>query len=123
MPYYHATFQNRIDSIKSKGLGGVKSRELKNFKDCDNGVYLAKEPEIAFYFMLELYHDGKIKDLTPREALEAFRVIVVDDSRLDHSKLRVDDNPGAGHHGCFIYDGEIDIHAMPIIGHELIFRD
>jgi len=115
MPYFHATTRDRIQSIQRHGIGGLPGAP-KAFPDCQDGVYLASDPMFALGFLLERAMSGAFKNITPPEALAQFCVIVVDGSRVDRRKLARD--PNVGQEGFWLYDGVVDITAMPIVSAE-----
>ena len=112
MPYYHATSAMNLPSIFRAGLGGGNFE--RNFPSSVPGVYLAHDPVLAIGFMIEWMLELAPDDLSPAEAVAQWRVIIVDDSRVDPAKLHADpqiDNID----GFFRYDGVIDIHGLAII--------
>jgi hypothetical protein len=112
MPYYHGTHSWKLPSIRRFGLGGALVE--KNYPDCDNGVYLSLTPEFCLYFLIEHYIDAGDENSIPSQQLKEFRVIVIDDARVNETMLRHDphliDVPGV-----FLYKGVIDITAMPVL--------
>lgn len=118
MPYYHATHMKRLDAIYKEGL---HSRAKQNF-DCKKGVYLALDPYIAFGFLLEDFFAKADEQAKPSQEAKNFLVIVIDDARINPDLLHPDPNvEGKWQKELFIYGGEIDITAMPIINSEILF--
>ena len=113
MTFYHATTRDRIASIQKVGLGGDPSAE-RNFEFSEDGVYLAETPVLALGFLLERAMAGALHDLSPKDCVAAFAVIVIDASRVDPRRLRADQN--IGQEGFWIYSGVIDVASMPVIG-------
>lgn len=112
MPYYHGTHAWKLPSIQRFGLGGALIE--KNYPDCDNGVYLSITPEYCLYFLIEHYLDTGDESSNPSEKLKEFRVILIDDARVNKSKLQHDPHL-EGFPDLFLYKGVIDITAMPIL--------
>jgi hypothetical protein len=112
MPYYHGTHVWKLPSIQRFGLGGALVE--KNYPDCDNGVYLSLEPDYCLYFLIEHYIETGDKNSNPSERLKEFRVILIDDARVNKAKLEPDPHLD-GIPGVFLYKGVIDITAMPIL--------
>ena len=119
MPFYHATTADRIESIRQHGLGGLKDAP-KAFPGCPDGVYLASNSLFAVGFLLERALSGDFTKQTPQEALAQFRVIVIDDSRVNRNRLVQD--PNIKQAGFWLYDGVVDITAMPVVTAEDVTR-
>lgn len=112
MPYYHATTADRIPSILRHGLGGIDTGPRA--EDCERGVYLASNPLVSLAIALEHAIKAMDEESAPREALDAIRVIVVDDVRLTAWRLRPDPHVDEVV-GSWLYDGVIDITGLPIL--------
>lgn len=86
MALYHATFGNRLDSIKKNGLlvGSEKVWDISN-SDC---IYLSPDSDVAYSFCEVAMQDyeGDI------EELGGIYLIEIDESLLDNSKLYLDRN-------------------------------
>ena len=120
MALYHATRRHRLASILAKGL---RSGEAQNF-ECMPGVYLADSPIIAFGFLIEDYLLKADETSKPSRDLKNFIVIVVDDARIDETRLEPDPNVGKNWQGhLFRYEGVIDVNGMPILDADVLFPD
>lgn len=118
MPFYHATRRSRLPSIMSIGLRGS---EEQNF-ECEAGVYLARSPIIAWYFLLEDLIERMDDSTSPSGEMADFIVIVVDDSRVEAARLRPDPNvEGRWQDELHLYDGIIDVRGMPILDADMLF--
>lgn len=113
MPWFHATFVERLPSILKHGLcGGME----KNWPGVQDGVYLAAHPLIAVSIMLERYVRFGPPDSKPKEELARWRVIVIDDSRVRADLLRPDPEAEDAPEGAvMLYGGIIDIRGLPIL--------
>ena len=111
MPYYHATFRKHIPSILKHGLGGRVTEQ--NWDGCEPGVYLAAEPEVCIFVMLDQYYQFGHPDSVPRDHLAEIVVIVIDDSRVQPAKLGPD--PLIKRRDVWLYDGVIDVTSMPVV--------
>lgn len=118
MPYYHGTHVQKIPSIQKHGLGGIVVE--KNF-DCEDGVYLSTEPVVCVGMLVDHLLTTGSDGTNPSEVLKSFRVIVIDDSRVNPSKLNQD--PNVDVEGCYLYRGVIDITGMPILDVDAILPD
>lgn len=112
MPFFHATWRDNLPSIMSKGLGAADPIE-RNF-DCVPGTYLSEEAWIALGFLVEAFMEKADADCNPSEMVKQMAVIVVDDSRVERSRLRSDPNIDR-HVGTWLYDGIIDVRGMPVL--------
>jgi hypothetical protein len=119
MPFYHATTADRIESIRRHGLGGLRTAS-KAFPNCPDGVYLAADPMFALGFLLERALAGDFVHQSPKVALAQFRVIVIDDSRVDRTHLTKD--PNISQAGFWLYDRIVDVTAMPVVTAEDVTR-
>lgn len=104
---------DRVPSIRRFGLGGLRGAP-KAFRDCPDGVYLAEDPMLALGFLLERALAGDFKDISTRDAVSQFSVFVIDDSRVDRRRLVPD--PNIQQAGFWLYNGVVDVTAMPVIG-------
>jgi hypothetical protein len=118
MPFYHATTLDRIESIQKHGLGGLAAAG-QMFPGCESGVYLAAEALFALGFLIEKYIEGGFGRGSPAEMLKLFVVIVVDDARIDRTRLRQDPNIAMA--GFWIYDGVVDVNAMPVVSADAVY--
>jgi hypothetical protein len=116
MPYFHATWRENIPSIHRYGLGGAVP-DRRNFEDATAGVYLAESPTVAVYFLLEAYTLRGDPDSKPAERVEAIVVLVVDDARVQASKLVSDPQNPRRDEGMrtWVYGGIVDVTGMPIV--------
>lgn len=114
MPYYHATTVDRLPSILRHGLGGIDTGPRS--EECERGVYLASHPMLAVAVGLEHMMNTECAEHggSPREAVRAIRVIVVDDGRLDADRLRPDPHVD-GWRGSWLYPGVIDVRGLPVL--------
>lgn len=120
MPFYHATWDRHLDSIRKDGLGGAQP-DRRNFP-VESGVYLARDPEVAISIMIEAYlESGEASGLTPPEAFAAIRIIVIDDSRIRIELLSADPNIER-QDLTMLYQGVIDVTGLPIVGVDDIVR-
>lgn len=113
MPFYHATYLERLPSILKLGL---RPGHERNFPDAEPGVYLTTEPAIAIMMLIDHYLEAGDTEITPPQQLERIRVIVIDDSRVDPARLRGDPQAPEGYHDTImIYDGIVDVTNMPVL--------
>jgi hypothetical protein len=112
MPWFHVTFERHVESIRRHGLGARVVE--RNWPECDEGVYLAQGAELGLMLFIERYVQGGDPDSVPRDYLATLRIVVVDDSRIDPSRILPDpsfpDDEGVG-----LYRGVIDVTGMPIL--------
>ena len=113
MTYFHATFRERLDSIREHGLGAL-AEEHRNFSGSEaRGVYLAPNPLLAVGILLEAAIVAVVNGKTPQEYIESIVVVVIDASRVDATRLEPD--PAIEREGFWFYRGIIDVTAMPVI--------
>jgi hypothetical protein len=85
---YHATYRQFLNSIKKKGLGNTKK---KMWSDSKPGVvYLADDPWVAESYAEESEYIDSVED--PDDYLDNIIILEVDTSKLDSSKLYIDEN-------------------------------
>jgi hypothetical protein len=85
---YHATYRQFLNSIKKKGLGNTKK---KMWSDSKPGVvYLADDPWVAESYAEESEYIDSVED--PDDYLDNIIILEVDTSKLDTSKLYIDEN-------------------------------
>ena len=85
---YHATYRQFLNSIKKKGLGNTKK---KMWSDSKPGVvYLADDPWAAESYAEESEYIDSVED--PDDYLDNIIILEVDTSKLDSSKLYIDEN-------------------------------
>lgn len=119
MPFYHATWQRHLSSIRKHGLGGAIP-DRQNFP-VEPGVYLAVDPAIAVSMLIEAYiESGDKLEMTPPEARKAMCVLVIDDGRINHNLIDVDPNIER-RDLTILYRGVIDVTALPVISVDEIF--
>ena len=119
MTYFHATTKDRIESIQKHGLGGLPGVP-KAFPDCADGVYLAADPMLALGFLLERALADNFFHMTPKKAVEQFAVFAIDDSRVNVSRLQPD--PNILQEGFWLYNGIVDVSAMPVLSADDVTR-
>jgi hypothetical protein len=113
MPYYHATWQRHLPSIQKHGLGGAMP-DRQNFP-VEKGVYLATDPVVAISILIEAYiENGDSENLSPPEALEAMKILVIDDTRLHPDLFDIDPNLER-QDLTVLYRGVVDITALPVL--------
>lgn len=118
MPYYHATWRRHLKSILRHGLGGALPDE-QNFP-VERGVYLAVDPSIALFMLVEAYLlKGEENALPPPDTLEQMCVIVIDDARLADGKIEADPNVERKD-ATFLYRGIVDVTGMPVLSVEQV---
>jgi hypothetical protein len=110
MTYFHATTIDRIPSILAHGLGAAGAAR---WPAIERGVYLAEAAEHAVYVLLDWFRQAADDAASPREFIEAIRVIVIDDARVPRALLGPD--PDIPREGIWLYRGGIDVRNMPII--------
>lgn len=94
---YHATYKQFLNSIKKKGLGNTKR---KMWSDSKSGVvYLADYPWVAESYAEESEYIDSVAD--PDDLLDNIIILEIDTSKLDSSKLFVDEN-------VILDDGELN---------------
>lgn len=111
MPFFHATFEKHVPSILKSGLGGNGGQP--NWPGIDGGVYLSELPAVSLLVMVEQYYHFGDPSSVPRDHFNEIVVIVIDDSRVDRSRLAPD--PLITNHPVHRYLGTIDVSGMPII--------
>jgi len=112
MPFFHATWRENLPSIMSAGIVATVPTE-RNF-DCEPGAYLSEEAWLALGFLVEAFMEKADPNSNPSEMIKRMAVIVVDDSRVDRSRLRADPNVDR-QVGTWLYDGIIDVRGMPVL--------
>lgn len=111
MPYFHATFRESLASIQLNGLGG--RGHASNWPDIERGVYLASTPALAMLVMVDHYLEFGDPQSVPRDYFERMVIIIIDDARVDRSRLTPD--PLLTEQGGWLYKGVIDVASMPAI--------
>jgi hypothetical protein len=112
MPYFHGTRRAQLASILRHGLGGVDTGA--NAEECVRGVYLASDPRICVAVLLGQFLALVDETTSPRQEVESFVVIVVDDARIDLRKLKADPQVQAWT-GSWLYHGVIDVTNAMVI--------
>lgn len=120
MPFYHGTYRENLPSIARLGL---RPGVVKAFPGTADGVYLSESATLCVYFLLEHYAEFGDPDSKPGERLNDFCVIVIDDARVDRSRLHPDPNVPESVKGVWLYSGVIDIAAMPVLTIEQAFAE
>ena len=121
MTYYHATYADRLDSIKKHGLNPLEHG--KNFPDCEKGIYLCSCPKIAIGFLIDHFLETADYNSSPKEVHASFRVIVIDDSRVDTSLLKQDPQISHSEIGFWLYSQNIDITGLAIVDANTVFHE
>lgn len=112
MPFYHATFKKNLPSILRHGLG-APGRCESNWPGIEGGVYLSELPAVSLLVMLEQYFHFGDPTSVPREHFADVVVFVIDDARVEKSRLVPD--PLITNHPVHRYLGTIDVASMPVI--------
>ena len=101
---YHATYKPLLKKIKIEGLDTTKSK--KNWEDSIPGyVYLAIDADIA-----ESY--AETSETIPESWLDQIIILEIDTSKLDKSKLFLDQNVVDNDGSTFEYRGVIPADAI-----------
>lgn len=83
---YHATFEPLLKKIKIEGLGGKSSKKI--WEDSKIGtVYLSKEADVA-----ASYAEAALDNDLPESWEDKIVVLAIDCTKLDKSKLFLDQN-------------------------------
>lgn len=114
MPFFHATFRKHVPSILRHGLGGNGAEA--NWPGIEAGVYLSEHPAVSLLVMVEQYCRFGDPESVPRDHFNDVVVFVIDDSRVDRSKLAHD--PLISNHPVHRFLGIIDVSRMPVIPFE-----
>lgn len=114
MPFFHATFRKHVPSILRHGLGGTSGEA--NWPGIEPGVYLSELPAVSLLVMVEQYCRFGDPDSVPRDHFDDVVVFVIDDSRVDRSRLAPD--PLIADHPVHRFLGTIDVTGMPVIPFE-----
>lgn len=114
MPFFHATFRKHVPSILRHGLGAQAGEP--NWPGIEPGVYLSELPAVSLLVMVEQYCRFGDPGSVPRDHFENVVVFVIDDSRVDRSKLVPD--PLIENHPVHRFLGIIDVTAMPVVPFE-----
>ena len=123
--YYHATFKDRLPSIRAHGLGGDPTAEA-NF-DCAPGVYLAYSPVLAYGILLDDLLHGRLppwldpEKVGPAEYAESIVVIAVPGSRLRRDLLETD--PQIKCVGFWRYLGVVPAADLPVLDVDAVAPD
>ncbi|PZQ94662.1 MAG: hypothetical protein DI533_21665 [Cereibacter sphaeroides] len=120
MPFFHATFKKNVPSILRHGLG-APGRGQSNWPGIDEGVYLSEVAAVSLMVMVEQYCRFGDADSVPREHFADVVVFVIDDARVDKSRLRPD--PLITNHPVHRYLGIIDVTSMPVIPFDQLASD
>ena len=118
MPYFHGTRRSQLASILRHGLGGVDTGA--NAEECVRGVYLASDPRICVAILFGQFMALADETTSPRDEVESFVVIVVDDARIDLRKLEADPQV-ATWRGAWLYRGVIDITNAPLLDVDTVY--
>lgn len=111
MPYYHATYRDRIPSILTSGLGGEGMDA--NWPGADRGVYLAEDPTHAVFVMVDWFMQTAEFSHSPKDFIDSLVIILIDDSRVPRQRLGPD--PSIHIDGVWLYRGIIDVRNMPVL--------
>lgn len=85
---YHATYKQFLKSIQANGLGKTENKMWNDSKS--RVVYLATEPWVAESYAEEAEWLDAVED--PGEWLDNIIILEVDASKLDKTKLSIDEN-------------------------------
>lgn len=115
MPFYHATWVESLKEIQREGLRPVPI-ERKNYPDAPQGVYLACDPLVAISFLIEalIERSDLRSSVSPADDLARVRILVIDDARVDRSKLKIDpviEKPEI----AYLYSGTIDVSGSVVL--------
>ena len=103
---YHATYRPLLKSIRSHGLGGDKAQA--KWEDSKPGVvYLAIDPNVA-----ESYAESS--DVVPEDWLDEIVIIKIAASKLDQSRLFIDQNVQDNAGDTLEYHGVIPMDSMSL---------
>ncbi len=80
---YHATYKQRLKSIKLKGL--IVDSKRKNWEDSKNVIYLANDYDVAYSY-------AETSDMVPEDYLDNIIVFKINIKHLDMSCLFRDEN-------------------------------
>lgn len=111
MPFFHATLRRHLPSINRHGLGARGHGQ--NWPGCAAGAYLSTHPAVCIAVMLEHYIQFGEAGSVPSEHLKEICILVIDDSRVEVSRLAQD--PQSERSDSLIYAGVIDVAGMPVI--------
>lgn len=111
MAFFHGTRFSRMPSILEHGLGWAGAEQ--NWEGCARGVYLAGDPSISVFVMLEQFMKYGRDDDTPKALFADMCVIVIDDSRIDRRRLGPD--PLIERTDVWLSDGVIDVRSQTVI--------
>jgi hypothetical protein len=112
MPYYHATFRDRLPSILKHGLGWPGAEP--NWPGVDRGVYLAEAPEVAVFVMFDWMMQMMDESVSPKDFIESLVVILIDDTRVRRQDLGPDPEI-ARRDDVWLYRGVIDVRNQPVL--------
>ena len=104
-----------MPSILRHGLGGHAAAEA-NWPGIEPGVYLSELPEVSLLVMVEQYCRFGDPDSVPRDHFDDVVVFVIDDSRVNRSRLAPD--PLIKNHPVHRFLGIIDVTGMPVVPFE-----
>ena len=103
---YHATYRPLLQSIRAHGLGGDKAQA--KWEDSKPGVvYLAIDPNVA-----ESYAESS--DVVPEDWLDEIVIIKIAASKLDQSRLFIDQNVQDNAGDTLEYHGVIPMDSMSL---------
>jgi hypothetical protein len=103
---YHATYRPLLKSIRAHGLGGDKAQA--KWEDSKPGVvYLAIDPNVA-----ESYAESS--DVVPEDWLDEIVIIKIAASKLDQSRLFIDQNVQDNAGDTLEYHGVIPMDSMSL---------
>jgi hypothetical protein len=96
---YHATYNPLIKNIEKYGLGG-NPKQIKNWEDSQNVVYLADDPDVAESYAEEA-------ELVDEYWLDEIVIFKININNLDSNLLKNDTNVRNDDQSTFEYHGVI----------------
>jgi len=107
---YHATYRANLKSIQQVGITPCPEGGVKMYQDCQNGVYLHTDPDVAYSYV-----ETADNDSIPDEWIEGGDIVVlgVNSVYLDPELLVADPNIDPSHDtNSFLYNGVIPPSAI-----------
>ena len=99
---YHATFRHNLESIKKEGLNPYLNGIVKCWPDCENGIYLHIDPDVAMSYA-ETTDNPNISE----EWLDNIIVLEINTISLDKNLFVTDPNLVDPTTDSFLYRGII----------------
>jgi len=107
---FHATYRANLESIQQVGITSCPEGGVKMYQDCQNGVYLHTDPDVAYSYV-----ETADNDSIPNEWIEGGDIVVlsINVSYLDVELLETDPNlPPPMNEDSFLYNGTIPTGAI-----------